>query len=320
MNAPMNTGQARVIDPVLSNVARGYRHAMFCFMYLFPIVMVSQRGGKVIEFGTEDFVKRNLERAPGSNRQRLNVGYQGSDYNTVQRALDGIVPREIMEEASAVPNIDMGRRAARAAMQNVFLQIEIAAAELATKDASYTAAHIKTLAGGSQWSHADSKPAAAVEGYKELIANDIGLEPNTMIVGPEVGRALRNNPDVVDRIKHTRAPGDQGAEINDELLAQYFNVETFKTARARSGKPGAFSALWGKKAVLAFSGVSSLQSAEAGMGDPSFGYTYRLTGYPMVEPAWFDRNCDSWLYPTTSEDTPVIAGKDAAVLIKAAVA
>ena len=47
----MNAGQARVIDPILTTAACRYRHAMCCFMYLFLIVTVPQRGGKVIEFG-----------------------------------------------------------------------------------------------------------------------------------------------------------------------------------------------------------------------------------------------------------------------------
>ena len=314
MNAPMNTGQARVIDPVLTTVARGYRHAMHCFPDLFPIVNVPQRGGKVITFGQEDFIKRDLTRAPGSNRQRLNVGYAGEDYATEQRALDGTVPREIMEEAMAVPSINMQMRAARAAMQNVMLQVEIAAAELATTDGSYTAAHRITPA--VLWDVANSTPAKNVRDAKELIAADIGMEPNLMVIGPEVKRALEDNGDVVDRIKHTRAPGDEGAEISDKLLAQYFGVERLKTAWARSGEAGNFKALWGKHAILAYVGVSTLDSAEAGMGEPSFGYTYRLNGYPVMEPGWFDRTCDSWLYPGTTEDKPVIAGKDAAVFLK----
>lgn len=317
MNAPMNTGQARVVDPILTNVARGYRHEMFCFQDLFPIVQVPQRGGRIITFGAEDFVKRNLQRAPGANRQRLNVGYEGNPYNCFQQALDGVVPREIMEEAEAVPGISLGTRASRTTMQSVSLQIEIAAAELATKDATYTSAHISTPA--TKWDAANSKPAKNVRDAKELIRADVGVEPNLIIAGPEVTDALQENADVIDRVKHTRAPGDPGAEIDDELLASYFGVAKYKTARARSGEPGAFKALWGKHAILAFVGVSSLDAAEASMGEPSFGYTYRLRNYPTVEAPWFDRQCDSWLYPTTSEDTPVVAGKDAAVFFKAAV-
>ena len=318
---PQTLGQARVVDPVLSTVARSYRNGMFASMYLFPIAPVIQRGGKIITFGAEDFLQLNLERAPGANRERLNVGYSGDDYVLVQRALDGKVTIEQMQEANVVPGINLQRRAVRQTMNVVFLQIEVKAAALATTAASYSATHRATLAGANQWDHADSKPAARVEAAKEVIATSIGMDPNMLTVGPAVHRALRNNPDVVDRIKHTHAPGDRGNApiVDNAALASYFGVEHYMVARARTGKPGAFNPLWGKNAVLTYSGVSTLDAAEGDAGEPSFGYTYRLMDYPMVEPGWYDKLCDSWIFPVTTEDTPVIAGKDAGYLFSAAV-
>jgi len=44
---PMNTRQARVIDPVLSNHIRAYSNAEYVAQALFPRVPVPQRGGTV---------------------------------------------------------------------------------------------------------------------------------------------------------------------------------------------------------------------------------------------------------------------------------
>ena len=85
-----------------------------------------------------------------------------------------------------------------------------------------------------------------------------------------------------------------------EKLASYFNVDQVIAARARVGEPGAFKPIWGKNAVLAYSDVTPLAS----MGSPSFAYCYRLEGYPVSNPGWYDNKCDSWLYPTTTYDTP----------------
>ena len=322
MAPPMNLGATRVVDPVQTTVARSYRNAMFAWMVLFPIARVGLRAGKVITFGAEDFLKLNLERAPGANRVRLNVGYSSGDYAIIQRALDGVLPIERMQEAAAGPGVNLGRRTVRQTMNSAFLQIEVKAAALATTTGNYSGTHSATLAGASQWSHADSKPAAAVETAKEVIATSIGMDPNTLVVGPAVHRALVNNPDVVDRVKHTRGPGERGnaAVISREVLASYFGVDNYMVAGARSGNVGAFAPLWGKNAVLAYSAMSTLSEAEGDAGDPSFGYTYRLEGYPMVEAAWYDKLCDSWIYPVTVEDEPVIAGKDAGYLFAAAVA
>ena len=308
---PQTPAQARVVDPVLTNVARGYRNAMLASHYLFPVVLVGQRGGNIITFGAEDFSELNTIRAPGANRQRINFGHSGGTYTLVQRALDGVVPLEVLEDANAVPGINYSTVAVRKVMQNVMLQVEIAAAALATTAGNYSADHTSALAGRAQWDHEDSTPAKAVENKKEMIAESISMEPNTLVVGPQPHRALMNNPDVIDRIKHTEGlRGDAVPMVTPAKLAAYFDVEHYVVARARKGKPGAFKPIWGNVAIMAYSDVSSM----ADMGSASFGYTYRLAGYPVAMPGRFDSDCDSWVYPTTSEDTPVIAGKDAGYL------
>ena len=321
MAPPLTLAQARVVDPVLSTIARGYKNGAFAFESLFPLVPVGQRAGKIITFGAEDFLQIDIRRAPGADRPRLNVGYEGDAYEVEQRALDGVLPIEREQEAMAVPGINYGRRTVNQVMKSAFLQIEIAAADLATTAANYSATHTAVLAGNSQFDHADSMPARTVKKRRETIRQAVGIDPNTLIVGPEVHDALEDNPDVIDRVKHTTPPNPDGAApvITEALLAGYFGVEKYMVARARTGEPGAFKSLWGKNAVLAYVGRSTLADAEMDMGEPSYGYTYRLRGYPMVSPAWYDNRCDSWIYPVTEEDTPVIAGKDAGFLFTAAV-
>ncbi len=318
-----NLSDTRVIDPVLSTLARGYRHAMFVFPYLFPFAMVGQRGGTVISFRAEDFVKRDLIRAPGASRQRLNVGYDGEKYVLDQRSLDGTLPIERLEEAWAVPGIDLGRNTVNTVMQSIGLQIEIQAAELATSSDNYSGTHTKVLAGESQWSHANSKPAQAVEDVKKLIRQGIGLNPNTMVIGVDVYDQLVNHPDVIDRIKHTQGltvqMRDGETVVNPGKLANYFGVQHLAVAEAQKGEVGKFSSVWGKNVILAYTGMSSLEQASAAMGEPSFGYTYRLNGYPIAREPWLDPQHDSWIYPVTCEDSSVIAGKDAGYLFTSVV-
>lgn len=311
MAPPLNPGQARTVDPVLTQVARGYRNAAHGWMYLFPAVPVGQRAGKIIKFGAEQFAALNSERAPGATRHRVHFGHSDEDFALVQRAEDGVVPIETLQEAAAVPGINYSRVAVVKTMDVVSLQIEIGAAKLATRPGTYRADNKSALAGAGQWSHEDSRPAAAVETAKETIATGVGVDPNVMLVGPPVHRALVNHPDVIDRVKHTEGlKGSAEPVVNEAKLAQYFDVPTYRVARARTGKPGSFKPIWGKVAILAYVDVSNLAS----MGSPSYGYTYRLEGYPVAEPGWYDKTCDSWIYPVTTEDTPVVAGADAGYL------
>jgi hypothetical protein len=106
----LNSRTARVIDPVLSGIAQGYRHAQRVGHILFPRIDVPQRGGNVIEFGRESFFNYKARRAPGADAMNIQFGYEGKPYSLDQYSLDVPVPREHAEEAE-VPGIDLGKRA-----------------------------------------------------------------------------------------------------------------------------------------------------------------------------------------------------------------
>ena len=79
----MNTAQARVVDPVLTNHAQGYKQPKFVGHLLFPSVEVLTRGGKVIEFNKDAFRRHNARRAPGANAAQIDFGYSGKPIHQV---------------------------------------------------------------------------------------------------------------------------------------------------------------------------------------------------------------------------------------------
>lgn len=50
----LSLSQARVIDPVLTNIAQGFKQSNLVGNLLFPQVPVAMRAGKIISFGRED--------------------------------------------------------------------------------------------------------------------------------------------------------------------------------------------------------------------------------------------------------------------------
>ena len=310
----LTPAQARVIDPILSNVAQGYQNAALVGSALFPYVPVAQRGGKIVTFGKEDFALYAIGRAPGSNTKRMQFGYSSGSFALEQHALEGVVPFELMQEANAVPGIDMGRMAVQKVQNIISLRLEKAQADLATTAANYAASNKNTaLSGNTLWSDAtNSDPIANVETAKDAIRSLTGKRPNTMVIGATVLKALRQHSKIIDRIKYT------GRDVpTPELLAALFGVDRVLVGDAiYTDASGAFVDVWGKTAVLAYTEIAGI----ADMGLPSYGYTYRLQGAPIVEVAYQDRNAKSWVYPVTDEVAPVIAGSTAGFLISPAVA
>lgn len=309
----MTAAQARVIDPILTNIAQGYKNADFVGSALFPAVPVGQRGGNIVTFGREDFRLYATARAPGSNTKRINYGYSGAPYALAQHALEGQVPFELMDDANAVPGINLAQVAVGKTQNIIGLRLEHAQAQLATTTANYAAGNTVTLAGNDQWSdYANSDPLDDVETGKEVVRSKIGRRPNTLLLSAAVFSKLRLHPKVLDHIKPT------GRDMpTPEILAVLFGVRRVVVGDAvYENAAGALVDAWGKNAILAYTEMGSL----ADMGLPSYGYTYQLGGFPIVETAYQDRNAKSWIYPVTDECEPVIAGNAAGYLIAAAVA
>jgi len=311
----MTPAAARVVDPVLSTVAQGYKNNEMVAGYLFPTVPVNLRGGNVITFGKEGFMLYASQRAPGENTKRVRFGYAGAPYALVDYSLEGLVPTEVEQEARNGPGIDLGAGAVTEVSAIMALRLEKQAADIARTAASYAAANKITLSGTGQWSDfsGTSDPIASIETAKEAIRAATGKRPNTIVMGAVVMSKLKQHPDIVDRIKYT------GRDVaTPELLASLFGVERVVSGDSiYSNDAGtAFTDVWGKDVVVAYTQLGSLQSG----GLPSYGYTYQLAGYPMVEEAYYDRNAKSWIFPVTRVEAPVMAAASAGYLITNAVA
>lgn len=312
--AQMTNSQARVIDPILSAVARGYQQNNRVGMRLFPRVPVMQRGGRIITFGKEAFMQyANMKRAPGQNTRRVQFGYAGAPYALEDFSLEGQVPNETSQEAAAVPGIDMATRTINGVQDIILNRLEIAQAVLATTAGNYGSNNKVTLSGTGQWSDlANADPVANIETAKEAVRQQTGKRPNVVVMGPLVASKCRQTAAIKDRIKYT------GRDIaTNELLASLFGVDEVLVGDAvQAADDGTFSDVWGKFVVVAYVPTASL----AAQGTPSYGYTYQLESMPVVEEPYYDRNTKSWIYPVTDVCAPVIAGAESGYLISAAVA
>ena len=308
----MTPAQARVLDPILTTVAQGYQNGELIFPALFPVVPVDQRGGQIIQFGREDFRLYSTARAPGAATKRIQFGYSGNHFALGAYALEGQVPLESMQDASAVPGIDLGRIAVLKVQNIITLANEVAAAALATDAARYPTHNKVTLSGSSQWSDPASRPSQDIQDAIEAVRSAVGKRANTVVLGPKVWSALRQHPAIIDRIKYTGRDS-----ITLDMLAALWDVARVRVGDALYEDAGGNLAdVWGKHVIVAYTDIGTLQNA----GLPSYGYTYRLRHYPIVETPYQDRNAKSWIYPVTDELAAVTASISAGFLLSGVVA
>ena len=311
--AQLAAPEARIIDPVLTTAARGYRNADHVHKALFPRVETMVRGGTRVEFDRTDFRRSNSARAPGAKTRRVQFGHKGEKFGLDQHRLEGKLPVENAEEAMRVPGIDLGMRTVDGTLSLISLEREIHAAGLAAKTTSYPAAHVNTLAGNSKWDAAGSNPTADVVGAVEQIRSAIGRRGQTVVLGPKVYSVVRIHEKVLQQIRYK---GDGKQIATKEDLAQLWDVKEVVVGDAiYVDADDVTHDVWGKIVVVAYTMVGAVTRYE-----PSFGYGYTLSGTPMIEAPYFDRNENSWLYPCCEEWSNEIVGKDAGYLIQDVIA
>lgn len=304
----MSLRQVRVIDPVLSNVARGFLDQPMVGNTLFPRVSVPLSGGQVIEFGREAFRQYSARRVPGGATKRVDMGYLGAPYALVQDALEAKVPREWMRDAAVSPGVDLGTRAVRMISAIINRALEIEQAALARTAASYPLSNRVALSSGSRWNNAVN-PSATIEVGREAIRGSAGVYPNVCVLSARAFAACRSNAAILDRFKYTTADS-----ITTDMLANLWDIERVVVGRGVfADAADNFQDIWGTDAILAYA-----PAQPSGNEEPSYGYTYTMEGHPLVETPYWDDNTRSWMYPVTLERVPVIAGITSGYLIQTA--
>ncbi|MBF0212201.1 MAG: major capsid protein [Magnetococcales bacterium] len=303
----MSPNQVRVIDPVLTEIAQGYRHAEHVGQALFPKVPVLVSGGQVLEFGRESFKLYQVRRAPGTATRRIQFGFLGKSFALVQDSLEAQVPREYQRDASRAPGVNLAQRSVAGALRALSLTLEYDQANLATNPDHYDDNHKLTLSGTDQWSDGASNPSADIDAGREAVRASVGIYPNTLLLSARAFTALKSHPQVVERFKYTSRDS-----VTPDMLAALWDLQTVVVGKAVAfDDAGADIDIWGNHAILAYTPPKS-----SGMEDPSFGYTYTMQGHPLVERPYYENNAKSWIYPVTYERVPVLTGILSGFLIR----
>ncbi len=311
----MNLAQARVADPVLTNFAQGWKQARFVGGLLFPRVPVFVSGGKVVEFDKSAFRRYSSRRAPGTDVRQIDFGYEGKPYTLENHALDARIPQEYIRDAAVVPGIDLGMRAVNIVMSSLTLGLEHDQATIASNPASYSTASVVNLGDGShkQWDDTTTDPALDIERGIETVRANTGMPANVMIMGPKPYRYFKNHPLILQRFR-----GISAESVTAARIAAMFDLEQVGIGYAVEAGPldsDPFLDVWSDNVIIGYAPQASL-----GQEEPSFGYTYAISGQPYVTPPVWKSEKRSFVYGVNFERSAVLTGQNAGYLIRNAVA
>ena len=293
----------RVVDPVLTNLATGYTNEQFVGDQLMPFVLVDKEGGKIPLFGKEHFKVYSTERALRAKSNRINP----EDIGEVDVALDEHdleYPIDYREDAeSAFP---LQARATNTVVEGIRLRHEVMVAEMVQNPASYAVGNKIALSGTSRFTDPASDPEGVVSDAKAAVRAKIVKEPNTLVIGYATWRVLKRHPKLKAILSDTRSRLVQLAD-----LREIFEIENIVIGRAvKASDAGVTTDIWGDNMVLAYVPKAS---GDRSPYEPSFGYTLRKKGNPVVDTRTEDGKIE--LIRNTDIFRPFLLGADAGYLI-----
>jgi len=258
------------IDAILTNISVAYIQDQNAFVAskVFPTIPVEKQSDKYFVYTKGDWFRDEAQlRAPATESAGSGYNLTTATYNTQVYAFHKDVDDQVRANADNPLNPD--RDATSFITQRMLLRQEIQwASEFFTTGIWATDSTPSNL-----WSdYTASDPIGDVETAKATILTSTGFLPNTMVMGYDVFRQLRNHPDIVDRVKYTSAEN-----VTEDILARFFGVDRILVARAvkNSGLEGAavsMSSIVGKNAALYYVAPS------AGILTPSAGYQFAWRG------------------------------------------
>jgi len=266
----------RIVDPVLTELARGYSNAEFISEWLFPIVPVGKEAGKVPQFGKDMFKVHKTERALHAHSNIiLPDAISTVDYTLTEH--DAAYPIDYREEGDAAFALE--QYATRFVSSVIELRREKIAADLAQDTSAYPSGNKVALTTTGCWSDfTNSDPIANVRTGKEAVRAAVGKYPNVLVLGAISYKLLQDHPKIVARIQYAMK-----GIITKELLAEIFGVPNVVVGLGYSvSDAGVNSDLWGDNAVLAYV-PEKPQEGERTPYEPSFGYTFRKRDWPQVD-------------------------------------
>ena len=298
----------RVVDPVLTNLATGYTNEQFVGDQLMPFVLVDKEGGKIPLFGKEHFKVYSTERALRAKSNRINP----EDIGEVDVALDEHdleYPIDYREDAeSAFP---LQARATNTVVEGIRLRHEVMVAEMVQNPASYAVGNKIALSGASRFTDNSSDPEGVVSDAKAAVRAKIVKEPNTLVIGYSTWRVLKRHPQLRAILSANSKRLLQLADLRD-----IFEIENIVIGRAvKANDAGVTSDIWGDNMVLAYVPQPS-GGRQADYEEPSFGYTLRKKGNPVVDTRTEDGKLE--IIRNTDIFRPYMLGAEAGYLVSGA--
>jgi hypothetical protein len=240
----------------------------FISTQVFPVVPVQKQSDKYFVYDKNDFLRDEMEqRADGAESAGAGYRLATDNYSCDVFALH----KDIGDQTRANSDnpLDPDRDATNFLTQKALIRRERQWVSDAFAASIWGTDKVPTDLWNDQ---AASDPIVDIDEGRETILKNTGFEPNTLVLGYQVFKALTRHPLIKEIYKYTSSES-----ITADLLARVFELDRVLVSRAAfatnaEGATGTFDFAAGKNALLCF--VNPTPS----LMTPSAGYSMIWTG------------------------------------------
>jgi hypothetical protein len=266
------------IDQFLTELSVGFLQdpAHFIADQAAPLVRSAKRSNRIPSYSMADLYRDEMAvREAGA--ESAGGGYRVSSDIFFCDVWASHIDVDDLTVASADAPFDLFADATRVLVQRERIKREVRfAADLFTTGL-YTGGTSDDVAASSlsgAWDDPSSTPIEDIHDQVNAILISSGYIANTLVLNNLGWFALKNHPDIVDRVKHT-----SGDVVTTDIVARLLGLDRVLVCRAvrntaGEGLTASMSAVAGNHALVAYVAPSP------GMWQPSAAYTFVWTGYP----------------------------------------
>ena len=278
---PMPTQSDLHINVPLTNVSIAWMQSADTYIAdkIFPKVPVNKQSDLYWKYSKSDWRRSDVKRrAPSTESPGTGWNMDTDQYFTHVYAVHKDIDDQL--RANADSNFNMDKDATQFITNQLLLQ----------RDVDWNTAYFKTgvwttdKTGGTdfvKWSDAGSDPISDVADLIVEFRRLTGFKPTGCVLGAEVMKALKQHPDIIDRIKYT-----QKGIVTEDLITTLFDVDELYTSYATAAEGQQFPDARVQDAAATYDFITNSKGvlffyAPKGpsLMTPSAGYIFNWKGY-----------------------------------------
>jgi hypothetical protein len=243
------------VDSILTGYSAGWiqEQSNFAFLKAFPVLPVERQSDAYYVWDQADLMRTDAKlRNPGEyaplKSTRLSSDTYRAELYHISKAVDDTNKKNFGE-------LDLNKAAARACLQDMMMRLEMnfAAKYMAASVWSTEWTGVNSGMTGDQFLRFNDAASTPITAFRSVIGaaeDKAGLPMTHAIMGRQVFDAIRNNAQVLDRIKYT-----QTGVVTEDVLAALLGLKKVIVSKAsrntaNEGLAGAYSPIVGKSALV----------------------------------------------------------------------